>query len=98
MEIQILLLFQLRKIIEDLCLALGHVLCYDESKRYGETLSVNYSAVYDLPVTIARPFNNYGPGLNIADGRVIPDFASNILKMKTLFCLVMALRRARFVT
>ena len=33
-----------------------------------------------MPVTIARPFNNYGPGLNIADGRVIPDFASNILK------------------
>lgn len=53
--------------------------CYDESKRYGETLCVNFVRVHDLPVTIARPFNNYGPGLRIDDRRVIPDFARNIL-------------------
>lgn len=53
--------------------------CYDESKRYGETLSVNFARVYGLPVKIARPFNNYGPGLKISDGRVIPDFARDIL-------------------
>ncbi|MEM9841950.1 MAG: NAD-dependent epimerase/dehydratase family protein, partial [Pseudomonadota bacterium] len=35
--------------------------CYDESKRYGETLCVNFAQQYDLPITIARPFNNYGP-------------------------------------
>ena len=28
-----------------------------------------------IPIKIARPFNNYGPGLNLKDGRVIPDFA-----------------------
>ncbi len=28
---------------------------------------------------MARPFNNYGPGLKITDGRVIPDFARDIL-------------------
>lgn len=53
--------------------------CYDESKRYGETLCVNFARQYNLPVTIARPFNNYGPGLKITDKRVIPDFVHNIL-------------------
>jgi nucleoside-diphosphate-sugar epimerase len=53
--------------------------CYDESKRYGETLCVNFARHYKLPIKIARPFNNYGPGLKIADRRVLPDFAWNIL-------------------
>ena len=52
--------------------------CYDESKRYGETLCVNFAQVHDVPVRIARPFNNYGPGLKITDGRALPDFASNV--------------------
>ena len=53
--------------------------CYDESKRFGETLSVNFAQQRDVPVTMVRPFNNYGPGLRIDDGRVIPDFAQDIL-------------------
>ena len=53
--------------------------CYDESKRYGETLCVNFSQTHDVPVRIARPFNNYGPGLKITDGRALPDFARNVL-------------------
>jgi len=53
--------------------------CYDESKRYGETLCVSFAAVHNVPVRIARPFNNYGPGLKITDGRALPDFASNAL-------------------
>jgi dTDP-glucose 4,6-dehydratase/UDP-glucuronate decarboxylase len=52
--------------------------CYDESKRYGETLCVNFARQRQLPVTIARPFNNYGPGLKLTDRRVIPDLARNI--------------------
>ena len=28
-----------------------------------------------MPLKIARPFNNYGPGLKITDGRALPDFA-----------------------
>ncbi len=54
--------------------------CYDESKRYGETLAVNFWKQYGIPVKIARPFNNYGPGLKITDKRVIPDFFNNILE------------------
>jgi dTDP-glucose 4,6-dehydratase/UDP-glucuronate decarboxylase len=53
--------------------------CYDESKRYGETLCVNFARQHELPIRIARPFNNYGPGLKITDRRVIPDFARDIL-------------------
>jgi UDP-glucuronate decarboxylase len=53
--------------------------CYDESKRYGETLCVNFSCQYHLSIKVARPFNNYGPGLKITDGRVTSDFARDIL-------------------
>lgn len=61
--------------------------CYDESKRYGETLCVNFANVYDLPVKVARPFNNYGPGLKITDRRVIPDIARDILAGKDIILL-----------
>ena len=53
--------------------------CYDESKRYGETLCVNFAQQFNLPIRIARPFNNYGPGLKISDRRALPDFARNII-------------------
>ena len=53
--------------------------CYDEAKRYGETLCVFFAQEFDLPIKVVRPFNNYGPGLKITDGRVIPDFAKNVL-------------------
>ncbi|MDC0273017.1 NAD-dependent epimerase/dehydratase family protein, partial [bacterium] len=53
--------------------------CYDESKRLGETLCVNYSKIHNVPVKIARPFNNYGPGLKLSDRRVIPDFFRDII-------------------
>jgi dTDP-glucose 4,6-dehydratase/UDP-glucuronate decarboxylase len=58
--------------------------CYDESKRYGETLCVNFARQYHLPLIIARPFNNYGPGLKITDKRVIPDFVKDILAGKNI--------------
>ncbi len=53
--------------------------CYDESKRYGETLCVNFCKVHGLPVVSVRPFNNYGPGLRISDRRVLPDFFRDAL-------------------
>lgn len=61
--------------------------CYDESKRFGETLAVTFARQYGLPISIARPFNNYGPGLKIADGRVIPDFARDILAGRDIVML-----------
>jgi nucleoside-diphosphate-sugar epimerase len=61
--------------------------CYDESKRYGETLCVNFASQYDLPIKAARPFNNYGPGLKITDRRVLPDFARDVLAGKDIVML-----------
>lgn len=61
--------------------------CYDESKRLGETLCVNFAQQYGLPVTIARPFNNYGPGLDINDRRLLPDLARDMLSDKDIVLL-----------
>ncbi len=60
---------------------LGHVscqgprACYDEAKRFGETLCYLYHQKYGLPLRIVRPFNNYGPGMRLNDARVPADFA-----------------------
>lgn len=48
--------------------------CYDESKRYGETMCVNFWKQKGVPVKMVRPFNVYGPGMRIDDRRVLPDF------------------------
>jgi len=61
--------------------------CYDESKRFGETLCVNFAQQHGLPIKVARPFNNYGPGLKISDRRVIPDFARDILAGRDIVML-----------
>lgn len=70
--------------------------CYDESKRFGETLCVNYARVYNLPIKIVRPFNNYGPGLRIDDRRVIPDLARDILTNKNITLLSQGLQTRTF--
>lgn len=61
--------------------------CYDESKRYGETLCVNFANQYQVPVKTARPFNNYGAGLNISDKRAPPDFANDVLSNRDIVLL-----------
>ena len=61
--------------------------CYDESKRLGETLCVNYWQIHNVPVKIVRPFNNYGPGLKITDKRVIPDFFRDIINNRDIVIL-----------
>lgn len=61
--------------------------CYDESKRYGETLCVNFWHVHKIPVKIVRPFNNYGPGLKISDRRVLPDFFRDVLAGRNIVLL-----------
>lgn len=61
--------------------------CYDESKRFGETLCVTFAKHEGIPARIARPFNNYGPGLKITDGRVLPDFARDVLAGRDIVML-----------
>jgi UDP-glucuronate decarboxylase len=61
--------------------------CYDESKRYGETLCINFTQRHGLPIKVARPFNNYGPGLKITDHRVLPDFARDVFANRDIVML-----------
>lgn len=53
--------------------------CYDEAKRFGETICYYYANLFDMPISIARPFNNYGPGMRIDDKRVPADFAASAI-------------------
>jgi len=53
--------------------------CYDESKRYGESLVRAYRDQHDMDVRVARIFNTYGPRMRLDDGRVIPTFARQAL-------------------
>jgi UDP-glucuronate decarboxylase len=61
--------------------------CYDESKRLGETLCVNFAQQHGVPVSMARPFNNYGPGLSLNDRRILPDLARNVLDQEDMVLL-----------
>jgi dTDP-glucose 4,6-dehydratase/UDP-glucuronate decarboxylase len=54
--------------------------CYDESKRIGETLCISYHKQRGGLPKIVRPFNVYGPGQRLNDGRIIPDLMSAALK------------------
>jgi len=47
--------------------------CYDESKRFGESLMMDFHRQYGVETRIARIFNTYGPGMNSNDGRVVPN-------------------------
>jgi UDP-glucuronate decarboxylase len=58
--------------------------CYDESKRLGETLATTYYRLYGSPVKIIRPFNVYGPGQRLDDGRIIPTLISAALDRRPI--------------
>lgn len=63
---------------------LGPRACYDESKRFGETICLTFAQKFNMPISIARPFNNYGPGMGINDKRVPADFAKSILNNQAI--------------
>ena len=54
--------------------------CYDESKRFGETMCMLFAQKYQMPIGVARPFNNYGPGMRVGDKRVPADFALAVMQ------------------
>ena len=58
--------------------------CYDESKRFGETMCSAFWRVYNVPVKIVRPFNVYGPGIRPDDYRVLPNFIEHALRKEPL--------------
>lgn len=58
--------------------------CYDESKRFGETLCYAYAAKHGMPIVVVRPFNNYGPGMNLNDKRVPADFMNSVINNRNI--------------
>jgi dTDP-glucose 4,6-dehydratase/UDP-glucuronate decarboxylase len=63
---------------------IGPRACYDESKRFGEALTVEYRRKMGLNASIVRIFNTYGPRMNIDDGRVVPAFIGAALAGRPL--------------
>ena len=53
--------------------------CYDESKRFGEALTMTCVRAYNLNARIIRIFNTYGPHSNPEDGRIVPNFITQAL-------------------
>ena len=56
--------------------------CYDEAKRFAESLTMAYHREHKVETRIVRIFNTYGPRMRINDGRVVPAFVSQALKNK----------------
>ena len=58
--------------------------CYDEGKRFSETMFETYRQVHGIDIRIARIFRTYGPRMPLFDGHLIPDFILNALDGKEL--------------
>lgn len=54
--------------------------CYNEGKRFAESLVVGYRNKYNIEAKIVRVFNTFGPRMKLTDGRMIPDFINQALK------------------
>jgi len=63
---------------------LGPRACYDESKRFGESLTWEYRRKHGVNATIVRIFNTYGPRMALDDGRVVSEFAGAALRGEAL--------------
>jgi len=64
--------------------SVGPRACYDESKRLAETLCSIYHQKFNIPTTMIRPFNIFGPLMKHNDRRVVPMFSYQALNGQTL--------------
>jgi nucleoside-diphosphate-sugar epimerase len=58
--------------------------CYDEGKRFAESLTMAYCRHHGLDTRIARIFNTYGPRTAPDDGRVVPNFCVQALRSEPI--------------
>ncbi|MBU1131898.1 GDP-mannose 4,6-dehydratase [Patescibacteria group bacterium] len=58
--------------------------CYDEGKKYAESIVDTYKSVHDLDTRIVRIFRTYGPKMLINDDQLIPDFIVSALENKEI--------------
>lgn len=57
---------------------------YDESKRFGETITAAFVRYKNLDGRIIRIFNTYGPNMDLEDGRAVIEFVTRALKNETI--------------
>ena len=58
--------------------------CYDEAKRFAESLSFAFQRERGTNIGIVRIFNTYGPRLDPDDGRVVSNFIMAAIKNQPL--------------
>lgn len=58
--------------------------CYDEAKRFSESLTMTYVTSNKLDARIARIFNTFGPRSAPGDGRMIPNFCVQAIQGEPL--------------
>lgn len=63
---------------------IGPRACYDEGKRFAETMTVEYVRQRGVDARIARIFNTYGPRSHPGDGRVVPNFCVQALRQEPI--------------
>jgi len=58
--------------------------CYNEGKRFSESVCYYYSKYKGIDIKIARLFSIYGPRMKIKNGRLIADLINNAIDNKPL--------------
>jgi UDP-glucuronate decarboxylase len=58
--------------------------CYDEGKRFAESLTVTYRDVHNIDAKIVRVFRTYGPRVRLFSGEMVPDFVVQAIDNKDL--------------
>jgi len=58
--------------------------CYDEGKRFAESLMMAYFRKFKRDIRIARIFNTYGPYMKKDDGRVVSNFVNQAINDQPL--------------
>ncbi len=58
--------------------------CYDEGKRFGETITETFRQVHGIDAKIARIFRTYGPRQRLFDGEMISDFITDAIDNRDL--------------
>ena len=54
--------------------------CYDEGKRFAESLTMTFARHYDVNARVVRIFNTFGPRSDPSDGRLVPNFVVHALR------------------